>query len=107
MEEQDSCSTMRLMLQKLLMYGTFLVREGADMAAAGMLLGSVDMLGRRGPEQDIPGAVSCRHLAFVWVSDGLKMLQNTESVFGALRALQVQRLAQHLSISKTKTSVKL
>lgn len=102
MGEQISCSTNAFMLQKLLTFGTFLIREGADMAAAGMLLGGLDTLGRRGVEQDTPDAVSGRLLALVWVFDGLNDLENTKSVFGALRALQVQTCRTPFRIEETK-----
>ncbi len=102
MEEQVSCAIIEIMLQKLLMYGTFLVREGADMEAAGMLLGGIDMLRCKGPVQDIPGDVPGGHLAFVWIFQGLKNVQDTESVFGALRALQVHRHTEHLFMFKNK-----
>lgn len=78
------------MLQKLLTYGSFLVREGADFAAAWILLGCVDTLAREGPDQDTLDAISGRTSALQWVFDGLAFLENTDSVFGALRALQVQ-----------------
>ncbi|BDA45953.1 probable f-box only protein 42 at C-terminar half [Coccomyxa sp. Obi] len=88
------------MLQKLLTYGTFLVREGADIAAAGTLLGCVDTLGRKGTEQEILDAVSGRVLAFMWVYDGLKGLENAESIFGALRALQAWNWLRRLLLEE-------
>lgn len=90
MVEQLSCSTNGLMLKNLLDYGIFLVREGADVAAAGILLGCVDALMCTGQEQDVLNAVSGRAAALKWLCNALDAIVNAESVFGALRALQVQ-----------------
>lgn len=54
-----------------------------------MLLGSLDTLGQTGPEETISDELPCRLVALQCLLAGLDALEDTESVYGALRTLQV------------------